>query len=102
MAVRIFQPARNAMQSGQAGTGHWVLEYEPDMAKRIEPLMGWTSSSDTRHSELCLRFDTREAAIAFAEKHNLAYQIIEPRKRHRLIKTYADNFRAGRPVPWTH
>lgn len=102
MAVRIFQPARNAMQSGHAGARQWVLEYEPEMAKRIEPLMGWTGSSDMRHSELRLRFDSREAAVAFAEKHNLVYQIIEPRRRHRLIKTYADNFRAGRPVPWTH
>lgn len=101
MAVRIFQPARNAMQSGHSGDA-WVLEFEPETAKKIEPLMGWTGSSDMRHSELRLRFGSREEAAAFAEKHNLVYQIIEPRRRRRLIKTYADNFRAGRPVPWTH
>ncbi len=102
MLARIYQPPRNAMQSGKSNSLNWVLEYEPDAAKKIEPLMGWTSATDMRSTEVRLRFDSREAAIAFAEQHGLAYQITEPRKPKRVLKAYADNFRSDRTAPWTH
>lgn len=90
------------MQSGRSKRQHWVLEYEPDAAKKIEPLMGWTGTTDMCSTELRLCFDSREAAIAFAQKHGLAYQLIEPRAPKRILKTYADNFRFDRTAPWTH
>lgn len=102
MSARIYQPAKTAMQSGKSNCQGWALEYEPEAAKKIEPLMGWTSASDMRHSELRLRFDSREAAIAFAQKHNLAYQVMQPRQTRRILKAYADNFRSDRTAPWTH
>ncbi len=102
MLARIFQPSRTAMQSGKSNSQGWALEYEADAAKKIEPLMGWTGASDMRSGQLRLRFDSREAAIAFAQKHGLAYQLVESRAPKRILKAYADNFRFDRTAPWTH
>lgn len=101
MAVRIFRPAKTAMQSGEAGTREWVLEHEPQAARQIDPLMGWTSSSDTRQ-QVKLSFDTKEEAIAYAIRNGLAYSVMEPTPRKPLRKAYADNFEFGRPDNWTH
>ena len=57
MRARIYVPAKNAMQSGRARTRQWVLEYEPERPREIEPLMGWTASADMRQ-QLSLDFDT--------------------------------------------
>ena len=67
MTARIYLPARNAMQAGQA-KDKWILEYEPESPRQTEPLMGWTSSSDMR-SQVNLRFDSKEEAIAYADAH---------------------------------
>jgi hypothetical protein len=99
--ARIYRPARTAMQSGNAKTKSWVLEFEPMAAKDIEPLMGYTSSVDTRR-QVKLRFDSREAAVAYAERHGIPYTMFEPRDRKRRKLTYADNFRYDRPEMWTH
>ncbi|HEX9741456.1 MAG TPA: ETC complex I subunit [Nitrospiraceae bacterium] len=101
MQVRIFRPAKTAMQSGHAGTRRWALEFEPDAPRRVEPLMGWTSSADTK-AQLRLRFDTKEEAIAYASKHGLMYVVDEPREPQPRPKAYADNFRYKRILPWTH
>ena len=101
MQVRIYRPTKTAMQSGQAGTRRWVLEFEPAAARRVEPLMGWTSSADTK-SQLRLRFDSKEEAVAYAEKRGLMYVIDEPAERQPVPKAYADNFRYRRLFPWTH
>ena len=77
MAARIYKPARTAMQAGLAQTKEWVLEYEPEAPRGIEPLMGWTSSSDMR-SQVKLTFDTREEAIAYAERNGIPYTVSEP------------------------
>lgn len=102
MVARIYQPAKTAMQSGNFRTRDWVLEFEAEKAKRIEPLMGWTSAFDMRSNQVRLRFPTCEEAIAFAEKHGLVYQVTLPRSQRRLLKAYSDNFRSDRTAPWTH
>ena len=63
MSARIFSPAKTAMQSGTAKTGHWVLEFDPEQRKKIDPLMGYTTSRDMK-SQIRLTFDTREEAVA--------------------------------------
>ena len=90
--VRIYRPAKTAMQSGRAKTRKWVLEYEPATRRDPDPLMGWSSAGDTLN-EVLLRFDSLEEAVAFATKHGLAYTIIEPHARSPKVKSYADNFR---------
>ena len=101
MLARIYQPARTAMQSGRARTKKWVLEYEPERPREIEPLMGWTASSDMR-SQVSLDFDTSEEAVAYAQAHNIPYQVFEPHKPASKTTSYSDNFAFGRKLPWTH
>ena len=70
MRARIYQPARNAMSSGMGKTKVWLLEFAPDEARDLDPLMGWTSSSDTQ-SQVRLKFDTKEAALDYAREHGI-------------------------------
>ena len=98
--VRIYQPAKTAMQSGRGKSRSWVVEFEPGV-KGIETLMGWTTGRDTRE-QIRLFFDSREAAIAFAEKHGLEFEAEAAREHKRLPKSYADNFKFGRESNWTH
>ena len=71
-SARIFKPARTAMQSGRAKTKDWVLEFEPRVAKRADPLMGWAGSSDTL-DQVTLFFDKREEAVAYATRHGIEF-----------------------------
>ncbi|MGA2043959.1 MAG: ETC complex I subunit [Roseiarcus sp.] len=100
MTARIYRPARTAMQSGQA-RDKWLLEFEPERPRQIEPLMGWTSSMDMK-SQIKLRFDSREEAIAYARRNAIAYRVEEPKVAARKIVSYSDNFRTNRAVPWSH
>ena len=78
------------MQSGTAKSNKWVLEFiTKDPTKN--PLMGWESSSDTL-SELKLEFSTKELAINYAKKKRIDFDLIEPKKRKTVKKSYADNF----------
>lgn len=101
MTARIFKPARTAMQSGEARTKEWVLEFEPANPRSADPLMGWTSSSNTQ-TQVRLEFETKEEAIAYATREGLAYTLAEPKPRKPIRKSYADNFRFGRIGNWTH
>ena len=101
MLARIFKPAKNAMQSGKANTKEWVLEFEPASARKSDPLMGWTSSSDM-NGQIRLTFETREEAVDYAQRHGVAFQLFEPKEPKRIIKAYADNFSTDRKEPWTH
>ena len=101
MLARIYRPARNAMQSGKAKTRDWILEFEPASARSPDPLMGWTSSSDM-DGQIRLSFDTRDEAVAYAQRHGIPFQLFESREPRRVIKAYADNFATTRVEPWTH
>jgi len=97
MTARIYKPAKTAMQSGRAKTHLWVLVYEPATPKFVDPLMGWTGSSDMKADELRLEFESREAAIDYAERHGIAYRVEDQHDRRVRPKSYADNFRWQRP-----
>ena len=101
MVARIFQPSRTAMQSGKAKTRLWVLEHQPASPKAVEPLMGYTSSSDMR-SQVRLTFDTKEQAIEYAERNGIDFRLEEPNSPKRVRVAYADNFKYDRRQPWTH
>ena len=88
--AKIYKPNKTAMQSGLGKTNKWILEFETkDPTKN--PLMGWESSSDT-YTELKLEFSTKELAITYAKKNKIDFEIIEPKKRKIVKKSYADNF----------
>jgi hypothetical protein len=101
MLARIYRPSKSAMQSGMAKTQFWVLEFEPASARRVDPLMGWTSSTDM-NGQVTLTFETSDEAVAYAQAHQIPFQLIEPQDRKKIIKAYADNFAPGRKQPWTH
>lgn len=103
MLVRIFQPARSAMQSGTARTKGWVLEFPPADAREVDPLMGWTSSADTQ-SQIRLSFDTRKQAEDYARDRGLEFIVQEPHSRGVNVRPrgYGENFATDRRVPWTH
>ncbi len=101
MLARIFIPAKNAMQSGKANSKEWVLEFEPSAARVSDPLMGWTISTDM-NGQVRLMFDTREEAVAYAQRHGIAFEVLAPKAHKRTIKAYADNFAFNRREPWTH
>ena len=102
MRARIYQPAKTAMQSGVGKTKVWVLEYAPASSRTVDPLMGWTSSADTRQ-QVKLTFETKEEAIAYCEREGLAYTVLPEAPVARAIKkSYSDNFKFGRSVNWTH
>ena len=101
MTARIYKPARTAMQSGKANTKRWRLDFEPESAREVEPLMGWTSSGDMKQ-ELRLRFDTKEEAIAYCERRGIPNQLFEAHEPMRKKIAYSDNFSYRRLDPWTH
>ena len=90
--ARIIQTSKNAMQSGRAGTGEWVLEFEPAAAQHADPLMGWAGSGDTRR-QLHLKFATLDAAKAYADKKGITYSVIAAAPKVLKLQAYADNFR---------
>ena len=92
MSARIYQRPKNAMQSGKALLGQWILEFAPAEARRADPLMGWAGSSDTRR-QLNLSFPTLEAAKAYADKNGIDYHVVPAAERVLKIQAYADNFR---------
>jgi hypothetical protein len=101
MTARIYKPAKTATQSGTAKTKSWVLDYEPTEPKEVEPLMGWTSSGDTRQ-QVHLRFDSKDEAVAYCQRNGIPHQVFDPKQPRRRIMAYADNFAFSRRTPWTH
>jgi hypothetical protein len=101
MTARIYRPAKNATQSGMGKTKLWRLDFMPESARSIDPLMGWTSSSDMK-SQIKLNFETREEAVAYAERNGIPYRVEEPKEITRRVASYSDNFRSSRATPWTH
>lgn len=103
MRARIYQPSRSATQSGAAKTRSWVLEHAPQSAREVDPLMGWTSSSDTQ-TQVRLRFDSCEAALAYARDHGIEATVVQPQKRRPNIRArgYGENFATSRRAVWTH
>ena len=88
--AKIYIPNKSPMQSGLGKTDKWILEYETN-DPTSNPLMGWESSNDTL-GELKLEFSSKENALKYAKKMKIDYEIIEPKKRKTVKKSYADNF----------
>ena len=101
MAARIYKPAKTAMQQGKAQTRDWVLEFIPDEPSIIEPLMGWTSSAETR-PQVRMSFATKDEAVAYATRHGIAFRLEEQPGSEVRPKSYAENFKFGRNDRWTH
>jgi hypothetical protein len=92
MTARIYQPPKNAMQSGKALTDQWTLEFAPSEARQADPLMGWSGSGDTQ-VQVVLKFPTREDAVAYAAKHGIAARVAATPVKRLKLQAYSDNFR---------
>lgn len=101
MLARIYRPAPNAMQSGKGKSKFWVLEYEPAVSRTIDPLMGYTSSTDM-NQQIRLRFETVEEAESYARRNGIPYRIQPAHDATPKKANYPDNFRYDRKMPWTH
>ena len=99
--ARIYRPTKSATQSGAGRTKRWHLVYTPATPRGHDPLMGWVSSDDMK-SQIRLTFDTKEEAVAYADRNGIAYVIEEPKPPVRRTISYSDNFRLGRVGQWTH
>lgn len=101
MTALIYRPARNAMQSGKGKTKNWILVHDRSSARQIEPLMGYTSSSDM-NSQVRLAFATCEEAEDYAKRQGLTYRVQAVHNPDVKRSAYTDNFRHDRKTPWTH
>lgn len=91
------------MQSGQAKSDLWVLEFAQNTARVVDPLMGWTSSGETQN-QVRLTFDSQKAAQDYARDNGIVYSVSQPNKRKPIIRQggYGDNFATKRRTVWTH
>jgi len=103
MLAKIYKPSRSAMTSGAAKSKEWMFEYSPEAARKIDPLMGWIGNSDMKQ-QIKMQFETKEAAIAYAESKGIPFQVIEPKKRKHVVRNggYGENFSTNRRTVWTH
>ncbi|AVF05525.1 MAG: ETC complex I subunit [Devosia indica] len=101
MTARIYRPARNAMQSGKGKSKQWILVHEATTPRSIDPLMGYTSSSDM-NQQVRLSFETLEEAEAYAKRNGIPYSVQPAHEPTPKRVSYPDNFRADRKTPWTH
>jgi ETC complex I subunit conserved region len=92
MPARIYQRPKNAMQSGKARLGDWILDFAPAEARLPDPLMGWPGSGDTQ-AQVQLKFPSAEAAQAYAKKYGIEAEVHAPAPRKLKLQAYADNFR---------
>jgi hypothetical protein len=92
MAARIFQRSTNAMQSGKARAGEWILQFESGSARRPDPLTGWSGGADTQE-QVRLTFPTLDAATAYAAREGVDVHIVPPSQPKLRLQAYADNFR---------
>ena len=88
--AKIYIPNKSAMQSGLGKLDKWILEFETN-DPTTNPLMGWESSNDT-YTEVRLEFSTKGLAISYAKKKKIEFELIEPKQRKVIKKSYADNF----------
>jgi NADH dehydrogenase len=103
MPARIYQPAKTAMSSGTARSRGWVLDYSPDTPRDVDPLMGWTSSTDTQ-AQVRIGFDSKEEALAYARAQGIDAVVTVPQRRRANVRPrgYGENFAPDRRGAWTH
>ena len=92
MAARLYREFKNAMQSGKARTGRWVLEFESAKRRRPDPLTGWSGGADPQE-QVKLVFPSLEAAQAYAAREGVDFHLIPPSDPALKLQSYADNFR---------
>ena len=91
--ARIYNPPKSAMQSGKANTKKWILEFIPQNGRFVDPVMGWTGSTDMHANEVKMKFLSKEDAETYAKGMGLEYEIIEPKHAQPKVRAYSDNYK---------
>lgn len=92
MKATIYKPAKTAMQSGKAGGDFWLLEFEKSEGFKIDPIMHWVASSNMQ-KQVILKFPSQAKAIEYARKHNIEFNLITPKAKKIILRSYASNFK---------
>lgn len=101
MPARIFRVEPSVTQSGRRHGECWRLSFVPDRPKTVDPVMGWTGSTDTR-PEIVLDFSSREAAESFARRNRYAFETVPETVPQPAVQCYGANFYTDRKIPWSH
>ena len=101
MYAKIYKAEPSAMTSGRANAGVWMLDFQSTKPRVVDALTGNTRNVDTR-SQLDMKFESKDAAISYAQANNIPYRVIDRPKSKRISRSYADNFAFERKLPWTH
>ena len=101
MFAKIYSPKKSAMQSGRSRESVWLLEFSETKRRSADPLMGWTSANGGDASN-ALKFESKDAAVRYAEKNGIPFYVVESEAKARETKAYSDNFAFKRRRPWTH
>jgi len=92
MHAIIYKPTRSASQSGKANHNHWLMRFVHDGTRKIEPVMGWTSTKDMMQ-EVIMRFVSLDSAMKYAKKNNIEYEVTPAQEHKLIIRSYAENFK---------
>lgn len=92
MKGTIYKPAKTAMQSGKASKDFWLLEFEKSEGFEIDPIMHWAASKNTQ-KQVVLKFSSQQKAIEYARKHNIEFNLITPKAKKLILRSYASNFK---------
>merc|ERR1719445_1475409 len=77
----------------------WRLDFAHEEApkKMVTPLMGWHGEEGGQHNmpnrKGAMRFDSKESAIAYAEKMGYEVEVLEPKTKKKIPKSYSANFK---------
>ena len=100
MSAKIYRPAKTAMQSGKAKTHLWVLEFDQENARTIDPIMGYKLARYASATQADIR--DRGAGDGLCQRKGIEYRVVEPKEPTRKNVSYTDNFSFTRTQPWTH
>ena len=92
--ARIQKLCKSAMQSADKNKDRWTLEFMAGDTNYIDPVMGWTSNTDTDTAQVKLTFESIESAERYAKKAGIQY-IIEKNNEEsgaEKPKSYIKNF----------
>ena len=89
--AKAYKNSTSSTQSGKKRTDHWVLEPIFTQNSVKDDLIGWSGGNDIK-KQIKLKFSSINELERYAEKNKILLEIIEPKEKKIIIKSYADNF----------
>ena len=89
--AKAYKNSTSSTQSGKKRTDYWVLEPLYRKSYVTDDLMGWSGGSDIKN-QIKLKFSSLNDLERYAERNKISLEIIKPKEKKVIIKSYADNF----------